>query len=50
MTPKRDHLFDLARASVPTPARLRRTRESGVSASVQQVLDASPTRRASWRR
>ena len=37
---ERDHLFDLARASAPTPARRHRTRESGVSASVQQVLDA----------
>ena len=43
---ERDHLFDLARASEPQPARLRRSREPGVTASVQQVLDApqgSPT-------
>src|SRR6266568_1442751 len=37
---ERDHLFDLARASEPRPARLRRSREPGVTASVQQVLDA----------
>ena len=37
---ERDHLFDLARASEPGPARLRRSREPGVTASVQQVLDA----------
>jgi transcriptional regulator with XRE-family HTH domain len=37
---ERDHLFDLARGSEPQPARLRRTREPGVTASVQQVLDA----------
>ena len=37
---ERDHLFDLARASEPQPARLRRSREPGVTASVQQVLDA----------
>jgi len=37
---ERDHLFDLARASERTPARQRRSRESGVSASVQRVLDA----------
>ena len=37
---ERDHLFDLARASQPQPARLRRSREPGVTASVQQVLDA----------
>ena len=36
---ERDHLFDLARASEPRPARLRRSREPGVTASVQQVLD-----------
>jgi transcriptional regulator with XRE-family HTH domain len=35
-----DHLFDLARASEPRPARQRRSREPGVTASVQQVLDA----------
>jgi len=37
---ERDHLFDLARGSQPQPARLRRSREPGVTASVQQVLDA----------
>src|SRR5580658_9288467 len=37
---ERDHLFDLARAAEPWPARLRRSREPGVTASVQQVLDA----------
>ena len=37
---ERDHLFDLARASAPTPARQRRTKPTGVTDSVQQVLDA----------
>src|SRR6266702_6506732 len=37
---ERDHLFDLARASEPRPARLRRSREPGVTDGVQQVLDA----------
>jgi len=37
---ERGHLFDLARASEPQPARLRRSREPGVTAGVQQVLDA----------
>src|ERR1700712_5395693 len=38
---ERDHLFDLARASVPAPARKRRQKKSsGITASVQQVLDA----------
>ena len=37
---ERDHLFDLARACEPQPARLRRSKEPGVTASVQQVLDA----------
>src|ERR1700733_8728354 len=37
---ERDHLYDLARGSEPQPARLRRSREPGVTASVQQVLDA----------
>jgi MmyB-like transcription regulator ligand binding domain len=37
---ERDHLADLARASEPRPARQRRGGEAGVSASVQQVLDA----------
>jgi transcriptional regulator with XRE-family HTH domain len=37
---ERDHLFDLARAAEPKPARQNRGREPSVSASVQQVLDA----------
>lgn len=37
---ERAHLFDLARASERQPARLRRSREPGVTASMQQVLDA----------
>ena len=37
---ERDHLFDLARGAEPQPARLHRSREPGVTASVQQVLDA----------
>jgi hypothetical protein len=37
---ERDHLFDLARASAPAPARQRRPKTSGVTDSVQQVLDA----------
>lgn len=37
---ERDHLFDLARAAEPTPARRRRTIADSVPASVQQVLDA----------
>jgi MmyB-like transcription regulator ligand binding domain len=37
---ERDHLFDLARACEPRPARLRRSKEPGVTAGVQQVLDA----------
>jgi hypothetical protein len=37
---ERGHLFDLARGSEPQPARLRRSREPGITASVQQVLDA----------
>jgi transcriptional regulator with XRE-family HTH domain len=37
---ERDHLFNLARGSEPQPARLRRSREPGVTASVLQVLDA----------
>lgn len=34
------HLFDLARATEPAPARQRRTTPATVAASVQQVLDA----------
>ena len=37
---ERAHLFDLARAAQPTPARQRRTKSTGVMASVQQVLEA----------
>jgi transcriptional regulator with XRE-family HTH domain len=38
---ERDHLFDLARAAEPAPARRRNAKKtSGVTASVQQVLDA----------
>ena len=37
---ERGHLFDLARGSEPQSARLRRSREPGVTAGVQQVLDA----------
>ena len=37
---ERDHLFDLARASAPAPARQRRSKTSGVTDSVQQILDA----------
>jgi hypothetical protein len=37
---ERDHLLDLARSCAPTPARRRRNTESGIPASVQQVLDA----------
>ena len=36
---ERDHLFDLARAS-STPARQRRPKHTGVTQSVQQVIDA----------
>ena len=37
---ERDHLFDLARPADSAPARTRRPRPAGVTASVQQVLDA----------
>lgn len=37
---ERDHLFDLARACAPAPARPRHPRNSGITESVQQVLDA----------
>jgi hypothetical protein len=37
---ERQHLFDLARASALTPARQRKPKQTGVTASVQQVLDA----------
>jgi hypothetical protein len=35
-----DHLMDLARASVKAPARRRPAKSVGVTASVQQVVDA----------
>ncbi len=37
---ERAHLFDLARAAQPLPPRQRRTTTAGVTAGVQQVLDA----------
>jgi transcriptional regulator with XRE-family HTH domain len=37
---ERAHLFDLARAAQPTPARRRRAKTSGVTDGIQQVLDA----------
>ena len=37
---ERAHLFDLARAAQPTPPRKRRTKTSGVTDGIQQVLDA----------
>ncbi len=37
---ERDHLFHLARAAQPAPARQRRPKADGVTQSVQQVLDA----------
>jgi transcriptional regulator with XRE-family HTH domain len=37
---ERDHLVDLARASDRPPARRRQSRTAGVTASVQQVIDA----------
>jgi transcriptional regulator with XRE-family HTH domain len=37
---ERQHLFDLARAAAPSSPRQRRTKDSVVSASIQQVLDA----------
>ncbi|MDG3010712.1 helix-turn-helix domain-containing protein [Rhodococcus sp. D2-41] len=39
---ERTHLFDLARAAQPSPARRRRTKPSGVTSGIQQVLDAIP--------
>jgi len=44
---ERDHLFDLARASEPPPARQRRAKTTGVTHSVQQVLD-SITEAPAW--
>jgi transcriptional regulator with XRE-family HTH domain len=37
---ERAHLFDLARAAQPAPPRQRRTRTSGVTDGIQQVLGA----------
>ena len=37
---ERAHLFDLARAAQPAPPRQRRAKTSGVTAGLQQVLDA----------
>jgi transcriptional regulator with XRE-family HTH domain len=37
---ERAHLFDLARAAQPAPPRLRRTKASGVTDVIQQILDA----------
>ncbi len=37
---ERAHLFDLACASQPASPRQRRTRTSGVTAGIQQILDA----------
>ncbi|MDT3438121.1 MULTISPECIES: helix-turn-helix transcriptional regulator [unclassified Pseudofrankia] len=37
---EREHLFDLARAAAPAPARQRRTKTTGVTDGIEQVLDA----------
>jgi transcriptional regulator with XRE-family HTH domain len=37
---ERAHLFDLARASQPASPRQRRTKTSGLTAGIQQILDA----------
>jgi transcriptional regulator with XRE-family HTH domain len=37
---ERAHLFDLARAAQPAPPRQRRRKTSGVTAGIQQILDA----------
>jgi transcriptional regulator with XRE-family HTH domain len=37
---ERAHLFDLARAAQPAPPRQRRSKASGVTAVIQQILDA----------
>jgi transcriptional regulator with XRE-family HTH domain len=37
---ERAHLFDLARAAQPAPPRQRRTKTSGVTDGIQQILDA----------
>jgi hypothetical protein len=37
---ERAHLFDLARAATPAPPRQRRSKTSGVTGGIQQILDA----------
>lgn len=37
---ERGHLYDLARAASPAPARRRRTTQAGVTPGIQQLLDA----------
>jgi transcriptional regulator with XRE-family HTH domain len=37
---ERSHLFDLARAAQPAPPRHRRTKPSGITDGIQQILDA----------
>ncbi len=37
---ERAHLFDLARAAQPAPPRQKRSKTSGVTAGIQQILDA----------
>jgi transcriptional regulator with XRE-family HTH domain len=37
---ERAHLFDLARAAQPSPPRQRRTKTSGITGGIQQILDA----------
>jgi transcriptional regulator with XRE-family HTH domain len=37
---ERTHLFDLGRAAQPSPPRQRRTKTSGVTGGIQQILDA----------
>lgn len=37
---EREHLFDLARAAAPAPARRQRTKTTGVTDGIQQILDA----------
>ncbi len=37
---ERTHLFDLAGAAQPSPPRQRRTKASGVTGGIQQILDA----------
>lgn len=40
---ERGHLFDLARTAQPAPVRRRTGRPAGITAGIQQVLDAIPT-------